>query len=249
MNAISKTTSPGNSNLRASRSYAAAPESARACVQMWSTKKQPSGTTPESAWSCGKDSDRRPVENDVIGLPPSARATIARDRRRTNSVLRSCIVTIALVVPACGGGSRASEVPVPALSATVEAQRAYRQIESRWTDLPPERRGELEPDLRDFLNRFAADDRARLVRSLLAWLEIDQKRPDMAVTPGGARSEKGPPGAARDFAGVVEARALLQQGKVVEALGLLQPLRGKLVDPEVRRAVLGRALFARSWSQ
>ena len=137
------------------------------------------------------------------------------------------------MAPACGGGSRASELPVPALSTTVEAQRAYRQIESRWTDLPPERRGELEPDLRDFLNRFAADDRSRLVRSWLAWLEIDQKRPDVAVTLVEPVRE-GPPGAARDFAGVVEARALLQQGKVVEALGLLQPLRGKLVDPEVR---------------
>jgi hypothetical protein len=145
----------------------------------------------------------------------------------------ACSLLLLLGLAGCGSGSRPSIAPVPALASTLAAQKAYRRIEARLVDLPPERRQELEHDLRDFLARFASDDRARLVRLYLAWIEIDRGRPREAEALV-AEVRRGPPGAVRDFASVVGAAALRRQGRLAEALSLLEPLRGKISDPAQR---------------
>ncbi len=122
-------------------------------------------------------------------------------------------------------------VPVPTLSSSPGAQRAYRRIEERWQDLPPDRKKELLPELSDFLTRFPVDDRARMVRLYFALLALDQGRPGTAHSLA-RQVQEGPPGAAKDFADVVEAAALLREGKLPSALALLEPLRGKIADPE-----------------
>jgi hypothetical protein len=131
----------------------------------------------------------------------------------------------------CSSESRAPVVPVPTLSSSPAAQAAYRRIESRWTDLPPDRKKELLPDLRDFLTRFAVDDRARMVRLYFALLSLDEGRFGTAHSLA-RQVQAGPPGAAKDFADVVEAAALRREGKLTDALALLEPLRGKIADPE-----------------
>lgn len=147
---------------------------------------------------------------------------------------------------ACGSASTISVVPSPGLSRTRDAQQEFRRLESRWTDLPPERRAELEPDLRRFLSNHGADDRARSVRLRLAWLEMMGGRFSEARALVAA-VRKGPPGSVRDFADVVDAAILRRQGKLAAALALLDPLRGKLADPaerSVHSAELVSALVA-----
>jgi len=132
---------------------------------------------------------------------------------------------------ACSSESRAPVVPVPTLASSPNAQAAYRRIETRWTDLPPDRKKELLPDLRDFLTRYPVDDRTRMVRLYFALLSLDEGRFGTAHSLA-RQVQAGPPGAAKDFADVVEAAALRREGKLTDALALLEPLRGKIADPE-----------------
>jgi hypothetical protein len=124
-------------------------------------------------------------------------------------------------------------VPVPTLSSTAAAQTAYRRIEAKWTDLPPDRRKELMPELRDFLTRFPVDEKAKMARLYFALLAIDEGRLGTAHSLA-EQVQKGPPGATRDFADVVRAAALRREGKLSDALALLEPLRGKIADPGQR---------------
>lgn len=138
-----------------------------------------------------------------------------------------------VLVAACGGGKREPGAPEPAYAASRGAQDAFRAIQDRWSSGNPSQRLALDPALRNFLARHAADDRARTVRCLLGWLEIERHRPEAARTlVSGVLA--GPAGSARDFATLVEAAAMRRLGRLDEALGLLAPLRGKIVDPEQR---------------
>ncbi|HEX4337167.1 MAG TPA: hypothetical protein VH062_14715 [Polyangiaceae bacterium] len=138
---------------------------------------------------------------------------------------------LSCAIAGCSSESRAPVVPVPTLASTPAAQAAYRKIEGRWTDLPPERKKELLPELRDFLTRYPVDDRARMVRLYFALLSLDEGRFGTAHSLA-RQVQAGPPGAAKDFADVVEAATLRREGKLTDALALLEPLRGKIADPE-----------------
>jgi hypothetical protein len=121
-------------------------------------------------------------------------------------------------------------VPVPSVASSLAAQEAFRRIESRFSDLSPEARPSLENALREFLEKYGTDDRARLTRLYLAWIELDRKHLTEAralATP----VRNGPPGAAHDFADIVEAAARRREGRARAALALLEPLRGKIADP------------------
>ncbi len=157
--------------------------------------------------------------------------------RAPGSVFRVCLggllggALCASAAACSGGGSNAR--PSPALASTREAQDDFRSIATRWSDYPPERRPELAPDIERFLARHGADDRARVARVYLAWIELGRGRiaeARRAVEP----VREGPPGAAQDAAQVVLAAALRREGKSREALALLEPLRGKLVDTDDR---------------
>ncbi len=71
------------------------------------------------------------------------------------------------------------------------------------------------------------------MRVLLAWIDIDRGHASEAHSLL-STVRAGPAGAVHDFADVAEARAVAHDGHFGAALGLLEPLRGKLVDPGVR---------------
>ncbi|HEX7670979.1 MAG TPA: hypothetical protein VF395_15395 [Polyangiaceae bacterium] len=140
-------------------------------------------------------------------------------------------------LPACGKSAGGPVVPVPSVSSSLPAQEAFRRIEARFSDLSPEARPSLENPLREFLEKYGTDDRARLARLYLAWIELDRKH--LTEARGLALPvRKGPPGAAHDFADIVEAAARRREGRALAALELLEPLRGKIADP------LERALYS-----
>ncbi len=177
----------------------------------------------------------------------SVRARIPRPDRFARPLFGGAIVwPLATLVAGCSSGSKVPVVPAPSLASTPAAQRAYRRIESRWIDLPPDRRSELERPLRVFLSMFDSDDRARTARLYLAVIDIGHGGFSEAHSLV-RQVQSGPPGAVRDFANVVEAALLRREGKLMDALALLEPLRGKIADATQRSVYseeLVRALVA-----
>ncbi len=107
-------------------------------------------------------------------------------------------------------------------------------------------RASLEAPLSAFLREFPNDGRARLARVYLAWIYIDEGQLDR-----GRRfalpARRGRRGATRDFADVAEAAARIRLNEPELALKLLEPLRGKVIDPSERLLFgeqLVRALIA-----
>lgn len=153
---------------------------------------------------------------------------------------------------ACGGEARDADRPRASLAASEAEQKAFRDLLGYWASLEDARRGEASDRLRAFLARWEAGGRARGVRVWLAWSLLE--RGDAAGAEEVARAaERGPAGAARDAATTVRAALLERGGKPSQALALLQPLIGKIVDTDERLAfdeVLVRAsLGAQLWSR
>lgn len=132
----------------------------------------------------------------------------------------------------CGGGGRDPNAADPTLASSRQAQEAFRAIHARWLALPDERRHELEARFDEFIRSHRSDPKADVARVYRAWLLAERGLPERAravladVRPAA--------GAARDFGAVVEAKLLLRSGEPELALRLLEPLAGKLIDPDER---------------
>lgn len=148
-----------------------------------------------------------------------------------SSFLRSVGFAIASAAPlACGPSLDGQAAPVPALADSGSAQRAFRALRERWHTTSVEQRAGLVQELRRFLSTYPEDHQVRLARVYLAWLlveagELAEARELVELT------RRGPVGAAADFAQVVDAALLVRHKQPHEALKLLRPLQGKLIDP------------------
>lgn len=132
---------------------------------------------------------------------------------------------------ACGGGSRGPK-PSPTLASTPEAAMEFHQIHQGWGNIDTAR-SELRLRIERFVRRFPDDGLTPLVRVYLAFLLMDEG--DFAAADNQlAVLNALPYGATRDFALVAQARALRQKNRAEEAFELLQPLAGKIVDPDAR---------------
>lgn len=149
------------------------------------------------------------------------------------------------------GGSRAEDVSIaPALAATPRAQRELRALEQAWEATSVPQRGTLAPRLKAFIRRHPNDPGTHRARVLLAWVQVEADDLDGAeatLTPALAAPE----GRTWDHARLVEAAITTRRGDPQRALGILQPLQGKLLGREVMR-LYGRertraALAARRW--
>jgi hypothetical protein len=178
----------------------------------------------------------RRKRNDRCSLWRRIRTKIGRLPRLAKperTVFGAALVTALFVIVGCHSHAGASVVPVPALAGDESSQEAFHRIEARWVDGALELRATLEPELRAFLTRFPDDDRARTVELHLAWLELERGHTAQAeVLANDVR--RGPPGAVHDFADVAFAAILRREGRFAEALALLEPLRGKIVDSDDR---------------
>lgn len=139
----------------------------------------------------------------------------------------------ALAATACGGASTGGHAPEASVAASAAAQHEFREIHRRWTASRPSERGRLEPLLRAFVERHPDDGRARVARVYLAFLYVQRGRVHEARALV-KQVRSGPSGATRDFAAVVEAAILLREGKADQALSVLLPLEGKIIDPDER---------------
>ncbi|MCE7894475.1 MAG: hypothetical protein DYH12_33035 [Sorangiineae bacterium PRO1] len=146
---------------------------------------------------------------------------------------RELSVAIALGLAACGGGSSGELMPQANVAESLGAQRDFRDIHRLWTSSRPADRARLEPAIVSFLDAHSRDRRARTARVYLAWLYVQRGR----VAEARALVQEirqGPGGTVRDFAAVAEAAILLREGKPDQALSVLTPLEGKIIDPDER---------------
>jgi hypothetical protein len=128
------------------------------------------------------------------------------------------------------------------LSSDSLAQVRFRQLVEEWRAASPEGRAELEPSFRQYLSEFPYDDPRRLAWAYLAWILV-QKGELLEARELVDRVRSGPSGTSNDFARVAEAALLLQLNQPQEALTLIRPLRGKLIDP-AERFLLAEQLVA-----
>jgi hypothetical protein len=141
--------------------------------------------------------------------------------------------------------------PEQALAESTLAQREYRNLRARWFAASAKDRAALAPEIRRFVARHAFDDRARSAGIFLAWIEIDQNDLGTArsLLGGGGQSRR-----ANDYATITDAAIATRSGNPERALALLEPLAGKIVDPDERvvhgeervRALLAAQRFERS---
>ena len=147
---------------------------------------------------------------------------------------------------ACGPSADNRPAPSPALASSARAEAEFRILLRQWGDLPPEDRGQLEPKLQQFAERFPKDPLARRAGAYLAWLMLDRGRLDAAAELV-SRLRYGPRGVVLDFVRVVYARTLLLKGESRKALASLLPIRGKIIDEHDRfllNLTLARAAMA-----
>lgn len=149
---------------------------------------------------------------------------------------------------ACSSQNRGGPEIRPALAGSRSAQLEFRALQQRW--LSDKHRAALERAFEDFVRRYPDDARTRWARIYLAFLHAEAGRLELARATV-APTRQGPAGAAHDFADVVEASILVREGQAARAVLLLQPLSGKIVDPE-ERLIFGEQLVvatlaARQW--
>jgi hypothetical protein len=135
---------------------------------------------------------------------------------------------------ACGGGQRVRERPTPTVATSAGASYEMAEIEAAWQNPTPEGRLATKDRLERFIQRFPQDGATPLARVYLALLDLDAGDRKGAETQLAALETLGP-GATHDFATVARAEALRVGGRPADALDLLRPLAGKMVDRDARQ--------------
>ena len=160
---------------------------------------------------------------------------------------------ITLLIPlSCGARANSSRAPDATLARSLGAQTEFDSLAQRWRHSSDIGRLRLDPDLLAFLRRFESDPISRRVRIYLAWNALARGEPSRAERFIVSVSA-GPPGADRDLAQIVAAAVALQRGQPSQAMSLLAPLEGKIIDAgeqalyNEQRALA--ALAAQQWDE
>src|SRR5688572_27962183 len=103
---------------------------------------------------------------------------------------------------------------------------------AKWNALQAAERTALEPLFRRFIEQHAKDAHARVASVYLAWIYVQQGK--LSEARRLSQKIRARAGVVRDFASVVEGAILIRQKIPHQALQVLEPLRGKLIDPTVR---------------
>lgn len=139
-----------------------------------------------------------------------------------------------LLAGACGTGAADHDrTPRAALAQSREAEAAFFALERDWLSRDTEARLELEPDLRDFVQRFATDPSADVARVYWAFVLVERGallRAEQLL----AEVQRHGVGATHDYAELVRAAILIRRGEPERATAVLERLERRLVDAEQR---------------
>jgi len=140
------------------------------------------------------------------------------------------VCAMALVaLPVCRRA--ADERPIAALASTPESEAEFGAIVQEWSR-DPKSRALLRPRLATLVAKLGknGDGLEPLARAYLAVAWLDEGVPAAAEATARPLLE-GPPGVPADLGALVKGAAARRQGRSAEALTLLRPLVGKLIDP------------------
>jgi hypothetical protein len=127
------------------------------------------------------------------------------------------------------GGSDVVEAKPPEVQSTAR-EREYRELRARFFNGSAADRLALEVPLERFVRRQLFSPRAREAGLLLAWIRLD-RGDTRAAAELVTRAKLGGPD---DFVTITEAAVLTRSGEPERALGLLDAITGKIVDPDER---------------
>ncbi len=146
---------------------------------------------------------------------------------------RALLAFLTLVsLPSCRHARGNVGQPEAVLSASAQEQARFRALRGAWFSANAEERLALDPELRAFLGRFPQSEPGDMVRVLLAFDSVSRASLPEAHAFLAAVVEQS--GSVHDFARVAEAYALLRGNEPNAAWNLLDPLAGKIVDPDER---------------
>jgi hypothetical protein len=123
--------------------------------------------------------------------------------------------------------------PVAALAEDNTAQQQFRALSAAWHTHGSRERVALAAELQAFVERYPKEDLARPARAYLAWI-LYQKGELVIAERWLEPNLRGPEGSSKDFSHVVEAALLTEHGRPFDAIKLLRPLQGKIIDPVER---------------
>ncbi len=134
---------------------------------------------------------------------------------------------------ACASRNSADQEPLAIHAQSLGAQREARALEANFANGSDPDRAALEPLIVGFLSRYPEDPQAHRIRLRLAWLRIQQHRwPEAEQLANEVASTES--GNVADGATLVRAAIANRRGRSREALGLLRPLAGRLIDENER---------------
>lgn len=127
------------------------------------------------------------------------------------------------------------ERPVASLSRSPEMETRFDDLRARWTAADSKGRADLRPDFAKLVADLEqkGDGLEPLARAYLALTWLDANVPAAAEAVARPLVD-GPPGVANDLGTLVKGAALRRLGKPQEAIDLLRPLIGKLIDAFAR---------------
>ena len=139
------------------------------------------------------------------------------------------VLVAALLLATCRRS--VDEHPVAALASTPESEQELSAILLEW-GREPKARAALRPRLAALVARLgkAGDGLEPLARAYLAIAWLDEGVPAAAEATARPLVE-GPPGVPADLGALVKGAAARRLGRSAEALTLLRPLVGKIIDP------------------
>jgi len=163
---------------------------------------------------------------------PKAPETFRHSTNVWSRVVALGLACLAVAGPGCRRSQDEVGRPAASLSANPDAQTSFRSLRAAWFSGSTSERRKLEPDLRRFLQSFPTEEPSDMVRVLLAFDCVS--RGSLQEARVLIAQVRVPVGAVHDFSRVAEAYALLRESKPDAALGVLEPLAGKIVDGDER---------------
>ena len=148
---------------------------------------------------------------------------------------------MAALALACACSSKG--VPVAELTSDFGAQREFQMLRGRWEHGSPETRLALDAPLARFARSHADDPTARVSNAMIALIAVEKNELDRAERLARPLVD-GPPGTTRDMASVALGASTRRRGRSKEALAMLEPLYGKVIDPFARDVLSEEAALA-----
>ncbi len=138
---------------------------------------------------------------------------------------------------ALGCAGRSPTPPLVRIASSAEAQQGFSELQRLWASKERLDIVDLEQRFRQFAILHSRDPLVPVIHAYLAILLAEQSRTSEAAALVALYSQE-PAGATRDLFDVVKAYVMRKGGRAADALALLQPIAGKIIDAAARALLL-----------